>query len=246
MHRTLRTGAGAALALACVVCLGGAASPAGSSAQACINQSPRRLDDIRLESKTSIVAPGPDDTLFYTPRGSHDKIKLYRCGQHYHCEIENFQGCPDQVPTTNPSPTCPPRPGLLPAVPWIEIHTVYAADVVRDKPCDPETLDCCKTGPFVVMAYQAVVVSSNRTGPPVAPLPVLWGLPAAEWSGSNTGWDPVGACKPIAAQWSFILGCSFTVTDNQLRSFRHADAARRLQPPERLSHDLTRVDKSAH
>lgn len=236
MHRTLRVGAGAAVALACAVCLGGAAPPAGPPAESCTNQSPRRLDNIRLESNKSIVAPGVDDTLFYTPRGGGDAVKLSRCGQHYHCGIENFQGCPGQRPTTNPSQTCRPvAPGG-----WVEIHTVYAAEVVRDRPCDPETLECCKTGPFVVMAYQAKLAGPTPT---VAPVPVLWGLPAAEWSGSNTNWDPVGACKPVPAQWSFILGCNFSVSASQLRLFRHADTLRRLQPENRLSHDLTRVEE---
>lgn len=236
MHRTLRAGAGAALVLVCAVCLGGAAPPAGSPAQSCINQSPRRLDEPRPVTTTSIVAPGVDDTLFYTPRTGGAAVKLSRCGQHYHCEIENFQGCPGQHLTLNPAPTCRP----VATGDWIEIHTVYAADVVRDRYCDPETLDCCRTAPFVVMAYHAKVAGPTL---PVAPVPVLWGLPASEWSGSNTGWDPPGACKPVAAQWSFIRGCNFTVSESQLRVFRHADAARRLQPPARLSQDLVRVDK---
>jgi hypothetical protein len=247
MYRTLRACAAAALALTCAVCLGAAAPPAATPEEPCIDQSPRRLqqEDIRYESKTSIVTPGPgpEDTLFYTPRASGLPTKLYRCGQHYHCLIENFQGCPGQVPTTDPPQTCPehlPGPGA-----WIEIHTVYAAEVVTDRPCDPETLACCKALPAVVMAYQARVLPSPELGV-VAPVPVLWGFPAVEWSGSNTGWDPVGACKPVPAQWSFILGCNFTLTENQLKVFRHADAARRLQPPARLSNDLTLVKKPDH
>ena len=76
MHRTLRAGAGAALVLVCAVCLGGAAPPAGSPEQSCTNQSPRRLDAIHLDSEKSIVAPGVDDTLFYTPREGGDAVKL--------------------------------------------------------------------------------------------------------------------------------------------------------------------------
>jgi hypothetical protein len=235
MHRTLRAGSGAALVLICAVCLGGAAPPAAPPAQSCINQSPRRLDEPRPVINTSLVAPGVDDTLFYTPP-TGAKVKLSRCGQHYHCEIENFQGCPGQQLTLNPPQTCRP----VPLGGWIEIHTVYAAGVERDQYCDPETLNCCKTGPYVVMAYHAKVVGPTV---PAAPVPVLWGLPAFEWSGSNTGWDPPGACKTTPAHWSFIRGFNFTVSESQLRVFRHADAARRLQPAARLSNDLMRVEK---
>jgi hypothetical protein len=44
-------------------------------------------------------------------------------------------------------------------------------------------------------------------------------------------------CKP-PAQWKFILGCDFTVSEAQLGLFKHIDQSRPLQT--RLSKDLTR------
>ncbi len=218
----------AALFLALAVC----AQPAPP----CKDQSPRRLEKYDATSKTSTIRKGPADTLVYTPRGG-TPVTLQRCGQHYHCWIENLQPtCAGQhaTPEGGPAAGCPKLP---PAGSWVEIHTVYSKEVAHDG-CDPETLDCCKAGPFVVKGYHAKVTEGGKP----EPVPVLWGVPAAEWSGSNTGPDnPPGSCKPIHAQWDFKLGCGFTVSLGQLGGFHHQDQARGLQPPDRLSHDLTHV-----
>jgi hypothetical protein len=201
----------------------------------CTDQSPRLLENYDAESETSTVAPGADDTLIFTPRGG-TPTTLHRCSQHYHCWIENLQPeCPGQHATAagGPAEGCPKLP---PVDSWVEIHTVYSAEVGGS--CDPETLACCTKGPFVVMGYHAKVTADTTPGP----VPVQWGPPSAEWSGSNTGPDnPPGECKPIRAQWSFTLGCDLTVSLGQLGLFHHQDQARGLQPPERLSSDLTHV-----
>lgn len=203
---------------------------------ACKDQSPRRLEKYDAESTTSTVARGADDnTLVFTPRGG-TPTTLHRCSQHYHCWIENLQPlCPGQHATAagGPPGNCPKLP---PVGSWVEIHTAYSAEVGGS--CDPETLDCCIKGPIVVMGYHAKVTADTTPGP----VPVKWGPPSAEWSGSNTGPDnPPGECKPVHAQWSFPLGCDFTVSLGQLGLFHHQDKARGLQPPERLSNDLTHV-----
>ena len=46
---------------------------------------------------------------------------------------------------------------------FVEIHTAYAAKV-RPKDCNPETLECCEAGPFVVLAYSAKVTSGGQRG----------------------------------------------------------------------------------
>jgi hypothetical protein len=201
----------------------------------CTDQSPRLLENYDAESETSTVAPGADDTLIFTPRGG-TPTTLHRCSQHYHCWIENLQPeCPGQHATAagGPAEGCPKLP---PVDSWVEIHTVYSAEVGGS--CDPETLACCTKEPFVVMGYHAKVTADTTPGP----VPVQWGPPSAEWTGSNTGPDnPPGECKPIRAQWSFTLGCDLTVSLGQLSLFHHQDQARGLQPPERLSSDLTHV-----
>jgi hypothetical protein len=100
----------------------------------------------------------------------------------------------------------------------VELHTVYASQVRQDG-CDPETLECCQAGPFLVRAF-AARVAAHGPDTPILPPP---GLPLAEWSGSTTGADKEPEqCKP-AAQWSFRLGCDFTLSEAQLHRFRHAD-----------------------
>jgi hypothetical protein len=99
----------------------------------------------------------------------------------------------------------------------------------------PESLDCCK-GTVLVRAFAARVTAG---GSPTVIVPPS-GRPLAEWSGSATGDSPGGECKS-AAQWSFHLGCNFTVSQVQLASFAHADPARPIPPPARLSDDLTLV-----
>jgi hypothetical protein len=86
----------------------------------------------------------------------------------------------------------------------------------------------------VVAAYHARVVGSSIA----APVPPRFGQKRAEWLGSSTGPEkPPGECKQ-AAEWSFTLGCEFTVTSGQLSVFEHPEPARALQPPDRLSHPL--------
>jgi hypothetical protein len=166
------------------------------------------------------------DSIEYTPRAGGNPTTLSRCGQHYHLPIEAPQGCKGEI-----TPGKKPQPGN-----WVEIHTVYASKVGHDK-CNPETLECCEAGPFVVRAF-AAQVTAKGTDEPIVPPP---GLPLAEWSGSTTGADKEPEqCKP-AAQWSFRLGCDFTVSEAQLGHFKHADPARPVQPAARLSKDLTLV-----
>ncbi|HEV7669601.1 MAG TPA: hypothetical protein VGS22_13840 [Thermoanaerobaculia bacterium] len=207
--------------------------------QPCTDQSPRVLQGWNTVGAPATIARGTtDDTLVYTPAGG-TPTTLHRCGQHYHCQIENLQPtCPGQHATAEGGPPggCPKDSNDLPVGTWIEVHTVFSSEVAEV--CDTETLNCCKTGPVVVMGYHAKVTANTTT----EPIPVDWGLPAAEWSGSNTSPDESpGECKPISAKWRFSLGCDLTVGHGQLGLFRHADAARGLQPPNRLSSDLNRL-----
>lgn len=117
----------------------------------------------------------------------------------------------------------------------MKVHTVYSVKVGTG--CDPESLDCClapaKDDPVLVMAYHAKV---TKEGPPLHPIPLPWGFETARWSGSSTGTKPPVDCKP-AAQWNFMLGCDFTVSEPQLGLFHHIDQPRPLQ--HQLSNDLT-------
>jgi hypothetical protein len=225
----------ATLLIGVAFCLRGSAQPADNSGETCQNQSPRKLEkyEARLE-KPSVVRPGEGNTtITYTPPGGQ-ATTLHRCGQHYHCRIENLQPeCPGQIAKEVGTP---PLCGQPPDDGWIEIHTVYSPRVRHDG-CDPESLNCCLDSPVVVVAYHARV----KPGAVTVPVPVQWGPPVAEWSGSNTGPDDFpGACKPVQARWSFTLGCDFKVTWGQLKAFHHPEPARGLQPQERLSSDLAR------
>jgi len=180
------------------------------------------------KSPTSIVSRAALASLVYTPRAGGAPQTLRLCGQHYHVPIETPQGC-SSTPA-RASRDGKPRPGD-----WVEIHTVYAARL-NPGPCNPETLDCCQEGPFVVRAFEARVTAGGGQGLIVPPP----GRPLAEWTGSTTGKSTPGECKP-EAQWSFRLGCGFTVSQAQLAAFDHADPARPVQPPNRLSKDLTLV-----
>jgi len=196
-------------------------------------QSPRRLERFDQRSTTSIVESGADEFwIYYTPRTGGERQKLLLCGQHYHCHIENVQTCNGNIPSGGEH--CEPHaPGD-----WVEIHTVYAAAVGTG--CNPETLECCTKAPFVVRAYHAqVTAGGNRSDP----LPAPWQPPFAQWTGSNTGWDVPGQCKPLEAQWSFSLGCGLRVSQAQLSRFQHGDSARVLQGGVRVSKDLTRVER---
>lgn len=204
---------------------------AQESATCSIPQSPRNIDPkahpdpYNGRSRTSIVSKATLASVVYTPRAGGVPQTLRLCGQHYHSPIENPQGCAAKAAK-------PSSAGLAPGD-WVEIHTVYAARLAPG-PCDPETLDCCAAGPFLVRAFEARVSANGGDGPIVPPS----GRPLAEWSGSTTGLSKPGECKP-AAQWSFRLGCGFTVSKAQLAHFAHADPARPVQ--DLLSHDLTLV-----
>ncbi len=214
---------------------------AAAEGPTCSNpQSPRNIDlksrpsPYFLTANNSIVSDATPESLVYLPRSGGPAQKLMRCGQHYHFPIENRQGCqgePASLKGTGSCETRPVRPGD-----WIEIHTVYAAKV-KSGGCDPETLECCEEGPFLVRAFEAKVTKDGRGGAIVPPP----GRPLAEWSGSTTGCEKEpGECKP-AALWSFRLGCSFRVSEEQVKAFHHHDPARPLQPADRVSRDLTLV-----
>jgi hypothetical protein len=227
---------------------GSAAQPAGKAAATCGGcancQSPRVIP-ASIPVAPSIVAPGPDDNKVYYTAGGRT---LLRCSQHYHCAIENHQTCNSKSAiATHPPDTCrAPQAGD-----WVEIHTVFAPTVGTGCQGNYESTDCCEGEPKIVLAYHARVTSDVLPGPvPVywgrvrGPVPAFWGTTAAEWSGSTTGPDKSPReCKP-AALWSFALGCDFTVSVGQLALFRHPEAARGIQPPERLSSDLRRATRA--
>jgi hypothetical protein len=155
-------------------------SPAAAEGPTCSNpQSPRNIDvksrpsPYFLTSNNSIVSDATPESLIYLPRSGGPGQKLLRCGQHYHYPIENRQGCPRAVASHPGVASGEPAPGD-----WIEIHTVYAAKV-RSGGCDPETLDCCEEGPFLVRAFEAKVTRDGQGGAIVPP----FGRPLAEWSG---------------------------------------------------------------
>jgi hypothetical protein len=216
-------------------------APLAAEGPTCSNpQSPRNVDPKShpppyfLSSNNSIVSDATPESLVYLPRSGGPAQKLLRCGQHYHFPIENHQGC--QGETASHKGAASTEAGPVKPGDWIEIHTVYAAKV-KSKDCDPETLDCCEEGPFLVRAFEAKVTQDGHGGAIVPPS----GRPLAEWTGSTTGREnQPGECKPEAL-WSFRLGCDFRVSEEQLKEFHHYDPARPLQPADRLSRDLTLV-----
>jgi hypothetical protein len=160
---------------------------------------------------------------------------LVQCGQHYHAPVENVQGCPGE---TNLLPMVgnTPGPGQ-----WIEVHSVYAPEA-KTSGCDREQLDCCVGHPIVVLGWSAKVVAGTANGPILQPTSGA----RAEWWGSNTGPDATaGACKPIAAAWSFRMTCSAPgITQAQLSSHfpTGVQGARALQGGPRVSKDLSLVE----
>lgn len=177
----------------------------------------------------SFLAYADDKTAVYLSRPGGAPVTLVRCGQHYHFPIENPQGCGGETGETGEA--APPIGSR------IEIHTVYAANCKHPPDCDPETLACCTTAPFLVRAFSATIAERGGDGPISPPA----GRPLAEWSGSTTGAEvEPNECKP-AAMWSFRLGCEFTVSKAQVDRFNHADPARPVQEGDRLSRDLTKV-----
>lgn len=217
----------------------------GYAQSACINQSPR---DVTLQ-KAELDAKPPQAGLDYNYTSStpvmnpidaktvqYQGIPLYLCDRHYHVPVENVQGCsPDEKKGT------PPDHGPPPVDQWIEFHSVYAQVVDSAPGCSEgpdRNLACCKTPPFVVRAFSAKVTAPVSPAPPITQ-PTQGIL--AEWTGSNTGPDDQTGCKPLPAQWSFRFGCVFTLSQTQLERDFHAHGARKEQPPERLSPDLTVV-----
>jgi hypothetical protein len=199
-------------------------------------QSPRRLEHYDQQPSFSIGGVSDStDSIRYTRLSDGKRFVLKRCGQHYHCEIENVQPDCDQhrSPGDSPGECAWPVPGQ-----WVEIHTVFSTKPAAED-CDPETLECCKSDregdPVLVMAYHAKV---TKEGPPLQPIPVPWGAASATWTGSTTGTKPPEPCKPLA-YWNFILGCGYTVSEKQLALFCHMDPARPLQ--RQLSKDLFRT-----
>jgi hypothetical protein len=229
VRTSTRFGIGLVVAAAVACCsMPGIAQPA---AKTCDNaQSPRVLENYGQRPSFSIDrAPASEgDAIVYVQRPQGRRYLLRRCGQHYHCHVENVQPHCGQKGAAGECGQ--PTPGS-----WVEIHTVYS--VMVGTGCDPETLDCClstaPTDPVLVMAHHAKVTSD---GPPLQPLPLPWGFDTARWSGSTTGTKPPTECKP-AAKWNFMLGCDFTVSVQQLKLFHHFDQARPLQ--HQLSNDLT-------
>jgi hypothetical protein len=218
-----------------------AAQPAPKTADCpfCGNpQSPRKVTpETRWNWESTVPMVSPEqktpDTIDYSPRAGV-KVPMHPCSQHYHCLVENFQGCTGQE-ESNGRRSCPDlKPGN-----WVEIHTAYhMAPAVHPLPEDLGQCDTKDGKPVVVVGYHAMVTSS----PAVPSLPLHFGPPAAEWSGSSTNNenDQPASCK-IPAFWHFALGCGFKVSAEQLRHM-HPETARALQSSDRLSHDLTHIE----
>jgi hypothetical protein len=209
-------------------------SPAGSPPQSPRNVDPKSApyDGTSSTSIVSRIAPQAD-SIVYRSRPDGPGLTLWRCDQHYHVPIETPQGCPaDRAGAYGKTA---PAAGPPQAGDWVEVHTVYAAVVSRHD-CLDENLKCCLIGPFVVRGFSAKVTSGGKVPPIIPPT----GRPLAEWSGSNTGPDQdPNICKPVAAQWSFQLGCGFNVPSNELPGKPHG--ARPPQSGDRVSKDLTLV-----
>ncbi|HEY6248572.1 MAG TPA: hypothetical protein VI685_01350 [Candidatus Angelobacter sp.] len=212
-----------------------------------IPQSPRNVTPKPFPGVYNGTPPVRADSLITDIVGAatikYQGQTLYRCDQHYHVPVENTQGCPKEKAAPKGEV---PRRGQ-----WIEVHTVYAAVSPSVSPeCPyPDKLDhsglgCCQKAPFVVRGFSAQVSSDGRSVPPGTPIIPPVGRPLAEWTGSNTGPDDVpDECKPIEAQWSFLLSCKVKISRRQLSVFPYAHKARDLQPENRLSKDLTLVGK---
>jgi hypothetical protein len=225
---------GATLLLTALVASGAPVLPVSECTPSCaVPQTPRNINPtpgLGLYFNTSTVSTvrvSPDEgSLVYTYScDGHPVSKtLYRCSRHYHCPIEDVQGCAGDE---RPPVACTENPAVGQ---WIEVHTAYSASPTPNCP-DPQGLTCCTgDGPVVVRAYSATVGEGG---------PILQGR-LAEWSGSDTGVTPVGACRPTAAQWSFVLGCGFKVPLSQLTGLKKKEA-RQLQGGLRVSRDLTLV-----
>jgi hypothetical protein len=227
-----------AAALVCGQAVAQTAPPAGPAAGTCCTpQSPRSLTpaDWNYTSQTSAVYWRDANSINYELRPGVHKI-LHLCSQHYHCHIENVQECnKESAAPAGGESACPAEP---PVGSWIEVHTAY-----HDAPAvipTPEDLGSCDLKTVVVVGYHARVTKDSIHLPTI---PIYFGPPAAEWSGSSTGPDkpPVPECK-VAAFWHFALGCDFKLGQQLLvEDFHHPEEARGLQPPNRVSKDLTHI-----
>jgi len=212
----------------------------------CINQSPRTVNfdqtrtsppaqglDYDFVSRTPLVAiplSPPTDTITY------QRLELHLCDRHYHVPVENVQGCPNEKKDLRGADKKANELGPLPPGQWIEVHTVYAAEVSKDEKCKEgydHGLKCCTAPPFVVLGYSAQIGDSDHLPGPGD---------VTEWVGSATS-EVASRCNPVPAQWRFALGCKTTLTPEYVeRSIGgEAHSARRLQTPNNLSSDLAFV-----
>ncbi|HSS50201.1 MAG TPA: hypothetical protein VLX28_14785 [Thermoanaerobaculia bacterium] len=189
-------------------------------------QSPRQLSvtDSSFYDRTSMssivrILPSPM-TIEYLARPGAVPQQLRVCGQHYHRGVENRQGCPGEGA-------------------FVEVHTVYASRVHPFADCDTRSLDCCEAGPFVVLAFSAKNGVGMEPNPNLPFIQPRIATAMAEWLGSSTNQDRYpGECQ-AAAQWSFQLGCNFTVRPAELTTLGEAKEPRAPQSCNRLSRDLT-------
>lgn len=249
--RTVRSAwLGACVLLVALGMRGAAAPPPAATSSVTeppcgVPQSPRNVNPgtapfLCTVTSSLVSVSSSQDTLELRARpGVSCGQRLFRCGQHYHAPVENVQGC--ALETVRLTPSNPPPPGQ-----WIEVHTLYAPDrKLYSGGCDPEKLDCCVGHPVVVLGFSARVITGSTDRRILTPTTG----PLAEWSGSDTGPDTTGgACKPVAAFWSFRMiqpGCvAPEITQAQLRRFfpRYGpQEARALQAGPRISKDLVHV-----
>ena len=229
----------------------GPAAPAISQASQpqspgpCVNQSPRQIVfdqsrqtppeqgmDYNFTSTVPLMAMVPN-----VPEILYQQHTLKLCDQHYHYPVENIQGCSNAKKEARPveasakDPVPPPPLGQ-----WIELHTVFAAEVSTTGECSSghdHDLQCCLKPPFVVLASQAKVAHENFDPPNPKD--------SAEWSGSRTGKDDSTGCRELPAFWHFDLTCAATITQRSLDSIGPPHFARAVQSPNRVSVDLTFV-----
>jgi len=136
------------------------------------------------------------------------------------------------------------RDGVHPGLVAVSLNGLQLIQLPEPRYAEPDPND--PDAPIVVLGYHAKVTADAASGPvPMywgqparGAVPVVWGAKADEWSGSTTGpenpEDRPPGCK-AAAQWSFALGCGFTVSEGQLAFFTHPEPARGLQRAPRLS-----------
>lgn len=219
----------------------------GNSQTTCpVPQSPRDINPKPFPGVYNGTPPSRPDSVVTDIVGAatikYQGQTLHRCDQHYHVPVENTQGCQGEK-----TGTPPPKGEVPPEGQWIEVHTVYAAEVNPKPECADgldHALECCAKPPIVVRGFSAKVAPDGGNVPPGTPIIPPLGRPLAEWSGSNTGPDKVpNECKPIAAQWSSLLNCGIEVTQSQLRVYPYAHGAREVQSGDRVSKDLTLVGR---